>query len=348
MRNQFRFWNFVYLLFIISFILCIAGCERRFKETKFLMSTIVEITAVGSEQNCQQAMEQAFEEIERIDRLMNVYNADSEISRINNSAGKSSVQVSSDTLEVINQSLRISSLTGGAFDITILPLMELWEFGEKMEENDLKRVPSDNEIQEKLKLVDYRKVAIDAAHSAVMLSSPGRRLDVGGIAKGYAVDKVVQTLKTAGIRSALVNAGGDIYAMGSPPDKDSWKVGIQHPRRRAELLGTLELKDKAVATSGDYENFFEVNGKRYCHIMNPRTGRPVEGIMSVTIVAETTTEADALATSVFPLGADDGMKLIEKMDGVDGIIITGNNESDMKILISSGLKDKVQLRPDLQ
>jgi len=325
------------ILIIALLILCATGCEKRFEESKFLMGTIVEITAVGDERDCQQAMKLAFDEIRRIDSLMNVHAEDSEISRINASAGKSAVEVGSDTLTVINQSLRFADLTDGALDITVAPLMDLWGFG-----GESTRVPLDDELKEKLSLVDYKKVHVDKDRSTVELPS-GMRIDVSGIAKGYAVDRAIQVLKDAGIRNAMVNAGGDIYALGSPSKKKLWRIGIRHPRDNSDLLGILQLEDKAVATSGDYENFFEVDGKRYCHIIDTRTGRPVEGIMSVTIVADNTMEADALATAVFPLGPDDGMKLIESLEGVDGLIMTGKNEDDMKILVSSGMEQRVQL-----
>jgi len=325
------------ILIIALLILCATGCEKRFEESKFLMGTIVEITAVGDERDCQQAMKLAFDEIRRIDSLMNVHAEDSEISRINASAGKSAVEVGSDTLTVINQSLRFADLTDGALDITVVPLMDLWGFG-----GESTRVPLDDELKEKLSLVDYKKVHVDKDRSTVELPS-GMRIDVSGIAKGYAVDRAIQVLKDAGIRNAMVNAGGDIYALGSPSKKKLWRIGIRHPRDNSDLLGILQLEDKAVATSGDYENFFEVDGKRYCHIIDTRTGRPVEGIMSVTIVADNTMEADALATAVFPLGPDDGMKLIESLEGVDGLIMTGKNEDDMKILVSSGMEQRVQL-----
>ncbi len=327
-----------YSLCVFLVFLCLTGCEKRFRESKFLMSTIVEITAVGTEEESRQAMMLAFEEIRRIDGLMSVYNPDSEVSRVNEAAGEFAVRVSADTLEVVSESLRIARLTNGAMDITVAPLMELWGFG-----NGENRVPPDDELQEKLLLVDYRKVLADADSSTVRLDLPGMRIDVGGIAKGYAVDSAIRVMKEAGIRNALISAGGDIYAMGAPPGKESWKIGIRHPRARADLLGILELKDRAVATSGDYENFFEVDGKRYCHIMDPGTGRPVQGIMSVTILADTAAEADALATAIFPLGADKGMKLIESLEGVDGIMVTGSEADDMKVMMSSGLENRVQL-----
>jgi len=337
--------NWIILRLICLFIatsltLISSGCEKRFKESKFLLGTIVEITVIGKKQDAQNAAKLAFEEIKRIDNLMNVYNDNSEISQINRASGKSAVAVSADTLEVIDRSIKYARLTNGALDITVGPLMELWGF-----RDGRNRVPSDNELLEKLPLVDYKKISIDRIHSTVSLGSPGMQIDLGAIAIGYAVDKAIQILKEAGMeKSALINAGGEIYALGSPPGKRAWKIGIQHPRRKNDLLGILELKDKAISTSGDYENYFEVNGKRYCHIMNPKTGKPVEGIMSVTIVTDNTTEADALSTALLPMGVENGMKLVERLIGVDYIIVTGNTEEDMKILISSGLKDRVQLK----
>lgn len=314
-----------------------SGCEERFRESRFLLGTVVEITVIGDRSSAQHAMKRAFDEIKRIDDLMNVYNENSEITRINRSAGKSAVIVSPDTLNVIEQSLKFAELTGGALDITVGPLMELWGF-----RGGKKKVPSYKELSEKLPLVDYKKVVVDKAHSSVKAVSPGMQIDVGAIAVGYAVDRAVGVLKEEGIKSALVNAGGEIYALGSPPGKHAWRIGIQHPRRRGELLGILRLKDKAVSTSGDYENFFQVNGRRYCHIMNPKTGKPVEGIMSVTVIADGATEADALSTALFPLGAKGGMKLVEEHEGLDCIIVTGEKEEDMNIIVSSGIKDKVE------
>lgn len=334
--------NFRCLLytFIMSLLIpSIAGCERQFKETKFLMNTVVDITTVGNEQDCQKAMKLAFDEIERIDKLMNVYDRSSEVSRINQMAGKAAVKVSKETLEVITQAIRFARLTDGAMDITISPLMDLWGF-----RDDNKKIPSEGEIKARLPLLDYRKVMVNEADSTVKLTSLGMQIDLGAITPGYAVDRAIQVLKNAGIQNALVNAGGEIYSIGSPPKRKAWRIGIRHPRKPGELLGVVEMSEKGVSTSGDYENFFEVDGRKYCHIIDPKTGRPVEGIMSVTVIAKNTTEADALSTALFPLGAEKGLKLIESLDGVDVIIVTGYNEGDMKVLMSSGIKDKVKLR----
>ena len=327
--------TFVLLVIITAFI---TGCEKRVKKSQFHFGTITDVTAIVKTSADQKAVDLAFDTIKDIDDRMSVYNNNSEVSQINRLAGHSAVKVSSDTLNVIEKALYYSKISDGMFDITVGPLIDIWGF-----RTGKNRTLSDVEISKALLLIDYKKVKIDRSGSTVELTSTGMKMDVGAIAVGYAVDKAVSVLKDNGVKKALVNGGGEIYALGSPPGKDAWRIGIQHPRRSNELLGTIELKDMAVSTSGDYENYFEVNGKRYCHIMNPKTGKPVEGIMSVTVVANTTTEADALSTVLFIMGAKDGMKLAERLDNVECIIITGSNEKDMKILVSSGLKDKVQL-----
>jgi len=328
---------YIYVPIIALIVICATGCEKQFIESKFLMSTMVDITAVGDRGDCHRAMKLAFEEIRRIDSLMNVYGENSEISRINRASGGSAVEVSADTLEVIERSLQYARLTNGALDVTVAPLMELWGFG-----GDSNQIPPDNQLEKTLSLVNYKKIIVDKNRSTIRLASPGMKIDVSGIAKGYAVDRAVQVLKQAGIQSALVNAGGDIYAIGSPQGRGAWRIGIRHPRDAADLLGIVELKNEAIATSGDYENFFEVNGKRYCHIMDTKTGKPVIGIISVTIVADNTAEADALATAIFPLGAEGGMKLIESIKGVDGIIVIGEKNGAMETLISSGMKGRLK------
>lgn len=326
------------LILLIVLTILLSGCEKRVKKSQFHFGTITDITAIIKTSADQKAVDLAFDTMKDIDDRMSVYNNNSEVSQINRFAGQSTVKVSNDTLNVIEKALDYSKISDGMFDITVGPLMDIWGF-----RNGKNRIPSDVEISKALSFIDYKKVKIDRSGSTAELTSTGMKMDVGAIAVGYAVDKAVNVLKDNGVKKALVNGGGEIYALGSPPGKDTWRIGIQHPRRSNALLGTIELKDMAVSTSGDYENYFEVNGKRYCHIMNPKTGKPVDGIMSVTVVADTTTEADALSTVLFIMGAKEGMKLAEKLDNVECIIVTGTNEKDMKVLVSSGLKDKVKL-----
>jgi FAD:protein FMN transferase len=325
-------------ILLITIAVFITGCEKRVKKSQFHFGTITDITAIVKTSADQKAIDLAFDTMKDIDDRMSVYNNGSEVAQINRLAGRSNAKVSNDTLNVIEKALYYSKISDGMFDITVGPLMDIWGF-----RTGKNHIPSDSEISKALSLIDYRKVKIDRSGSTVELISTGMKMDIGAIAVGYAVDKAINVLKDNGIKKALVNGGGEIYALGSPPGKDTWRIGIQHPRRSNALLGTIELKDLAVSTSGDYENYFEVNGKRYCHIMNPKTGKSVEEIMSVTVVAETTTEADALSTVLFIMGAKEGMKLAEKLDNIECIIVTGSSEKDMKVLVSSGLKDKVKL-----
>jgi len=328
------------LLLSAMFTILLSGCEKRVKKSQFLFGTIADITVIAKTSADQKAIDLAFDAMKDIDNRMSSYNNTSEVSQINKLAGRSAVKVSSDTLNVTEKSLYYSKISDGMFDISVGPLMDIWGF-----RSGKQHIPSDEEINNVLPLIDYRKVKIDQSNSTIKLDLKGMRIDLGAIAVGYAVDKAVSVLKDNGIKNALVNGGGEIYALGSPSKKKAWRVGIQHPRRKNEMLGTLELKDMAISTSGDYENYFEMNGKRYCHIMNPKTGKPVEGVMSVTVVANTTIEADALSTALFIMGAENGMKLAEKLNNVECIIVTGTNEKDMKILVSSGLKDKVIFSP---
>ncbi len=334
--------NFVFRLFIFILISILFaptyGCKKQYKRSKFLLNTIVDITVVGQRKEAQKAIAQAFEEIERIENLLSIYKNNSEISKINMKSGFSAVKVSADTINILDKSIEISEITDGAFDITIGPLMDIWGF-----RDGNKRKPSDKDIIEKKKLIGYKNINIDHSQSSVRLSFHGMQLDLGAIAVGFAVDKAIEKLKSIGIKDALINAGGEIYALGTPNGKRSWRVGIQHPRRNNELIGVLELKDKAISTSGDYENYFEVNDKRYHHILSPYTGKPVEGVMSVTVVSDKTVIADALSTAIFPMGAQKGMELIESFNDVECIIITGKDEKDMRVMISKGLRDKVQI-----
>ncbi|MBD3181639.1 FAD:protein FMN transferase [Candidatus Poribacteria bacterium] len=336
MRKQ-KTISFAYcLLSILLTLSCLTACERKHRESSFLMTTIVEITVVGNSGKSNSDIDMAFKEIERIDRLMNVYSEDSEISRINNKAGIETVKVSEDTINVLTLALNLANKTEGALDITIAPLINLWGFGD-----DKHEIPPNDIIAKTIKFVDYTRLKLNSQENTVFLHEKGMKIDVSGIAKGYAVDRAIQILKERGVKNFLVNAGGDIYASGKPPGKDFWTIGIRHPRDSSKLLGVLKLKDKAVATSGDYENYFEVDGVRYCHILNPRTGFPVTDIMSATIIADTTAEADALATAIFPMGADKGMKMAEEMPGVEVIIVTGLDERNMKILKSSGIGEVI-------
>ncbi len=290
------------------------------KQTEMIMGTLVEITIIPAN---EKAIREAFEALNKVDALMSTYKEDSEISILNRE-GKA--QVSEETLEVVEAAIKFSNLTDGAFDITVRPLLDLWKKAKKEE-----KVPTEEEIEEAISLVDYQRIILEA--NQIRLEKKGMQIDLGGIAKGYAVDKAIEALKKNGIKRALVNAGGDLYALGTDRQGEKWQIGVQDPREEDKIIDIIKVKDKAVATSGDYRRYFSLEGKRFSHIVNPKTGLTVQDVpMSVTIIGPDATTTDALSTGVFVLGPEEGMKLIESLPEVEGMIIS----EGMKKLTSQG------------
>ncbi|MDD5561231.1 MAG: FAD:protein FMN transferase [Candidatus Omnitrophica bacterium] len=280
---------------------------RLYRDNRLLMGTFWEVVSPRKESGPI-----VFTEVKRIENLLSKYLPDSEVSLLNR-AGK--LKATPDTFYVLKRAKEFWQESSGAFDITIAPLVELWGFtGQKY------NLPSEDSIKAALKLVGCDKIILHEKDNVVEFKFPGMKIDLGAIGKGFAVDCAVKILKENGIDSCLINAGGQIYALG---DKSGscWKVAIQDPRRQ-EISGTLELKDQSVSTSGDYEQFFFKDGKRYCHIINPKSGYPVNsGITSVTIVADSALEADALSTAVFVLGKEKGEELLKKFPRVTARIL---------------------------
>lgn len=312
------------------------AAQELFKETRLIMGTFAEISVYGpNKESAASAIREAFEEMERLDGLMSNYKSTSELSRINREAPLSPTSCDPELLKVIEKSLAYSTLTEGAFDITVEPLVSKWGFYDGKV-----RVPDAKEIKSILPAVSYRNIDIIKQGDSTLISfrHPDTRIDLGGIGKGYAVDRAVEVLKRRGITSALVNLGGNIYALGHPPGARAWKVGVQHPREKGLLLGYLELRDKAVATSGDYERFFTIDGKRYSHIIDPRTGMPARGVISVTVVADSATEADALSTGAFILGREDGIKLLAGRGGAGGIIAYEDDGGEIDFELTKSVK----------
>jgi FAD:protein FMN transferase len=279
----------------------------------------------------RKAIAAAMVEVTRAEGLMSAWLPDSEVTRIGKSAGGPPIVVDPEVFEVVERSLLISKESGGAFDITVAALRGVWSVNPEHP-----RIPTAAEVQAKLPLIDWRKVILDRERHAVGLAAPGMVIDLGGIAKGYAVDLAVAKLKEMGVTIASVNAGGNLRVIGPHLDRP-WNVGIQNPRDKDKLIAWLGLSDLAVSTSGDYEKFIEQDGKRYCHIIDPQTGMPVMHTQSVTIVAPDACQADGLSTAVFVLGHEKGMALIESLPGVEGVII----DAEGKRYESSGLKGKV-------
>jgi thiamine biosynthesis lipoprotein len=311
----------IYLLFILTTYLSPSHSANLFKYDQVAMGTAVEIALMGeNEESAQKAVSQAFQEIKRVEYLMSPWIESSDVSCINRSAGKDPVKVSPETLEVITRAQEISRLSEGGFDITVGPLVQLWR---KARERGIP--PQMEEIKENLNLVNFRNLKIHDA-GKISLRKKGMTIDLGGIAKGYAVDRAFELLRNLGYRNLIVNAGGDLRVGGSKPD-GPWSVGIQHPREPEKIMARISVSGTAVATSGDYEKFFIHQGKRYHHILNPKNGFPAERCQSVTVLHKEGTMADALATAIFVLGSQRGYALCQKLDGVECLIVDRNGKA---------------------
>ncbi|MFH1339364.1 MAG: FAD:protein FMN transferase [Candidatus Omnitrophota bacterium] len=302
---QFTVYNlqpkFVFLVSVLWFLVYgLCGCQRQplHRSARIMMGTIVEVVSPD-----KRAAEIAFKEIERIENLLSSYKDDSEISRLDRT-GK--IEANPQTLFVIKKAGEFWQETAGAFDVTVAPLLELWGF-----RDGNYRVPERSEIKEALELIGFDKVKISG--NIIEFKIKGMKMSLGAIAKGYAVDCALRELRLAGIKSALINAGGDIYCLGGKNGKP-WRIAIK-AGQEAGFAGYLELKDKAVATAGNYEQYFFAGDKRYSHILDPRTGEPADTeIASVTVIADDCLTADALATSIFVLGDEEGRKLAKRFN----------------------------------
>lgn len=326
-------------LLLSAFICSCSGAkEKIYRKSQILMDTLVTISVVSdSGSKAEKAMDRAFSEIGKLDTMLNIFSDRSEVSAINKGAGISPVRVSPETIEVIEKAVFTSEKTDGAFDPTIGPETSRWDFSGKTSSP-----PDVKTIKEKLGLVGYKKIVIDKEKSTLYLKKKGMLLDLGGIAKGYAADRAVDELKRQGIKAGLVSVAGDIKAFGLKPDKSSWIIGIRNPRPKNkddEIIATIGLKDMAISTSGDYERYFVFNGKRYHHILDPKTGFPADGCRSVSVITQDGVNTDSFSTGVFVLGPEKGMQVLKEI-GFEGIIIDINGN----IHTTPGLRDKIEFK----
>lgn len=310
--------------------------RHRVEETRVAMGSKLTLIAwVADEAAARSAFEAVFAEFDRLDALLSVWKTGSDVLRINAAAGHEAVLVAPETLEVVETAMDMSERTNGMFDITFGALADVWKFDHDQDGS----IPTAAQIAERLPLVGYRNIVLSRRGKTVYLSRPGMRLHLGGIGKGYAVDRSVAILREHGLRDFMIQAGGDLYVAGSKGDRP-WRLGIADPRAAdGPPFAIVELRDKTLSTSGDYERFFMKDGVRFHHILDLRTGQPARQSRSVTLVTSKAVLADALAKGVFVLGPEQGMVLIERMPDVEGVIVSATNE----VLISSGLKDKVTI-----
>lgn len=298
--------NFLVICFLL---LLLNGCQQKplYKDTRMMMGTFVEVSSPD-----ERAAAIAFDEIKRIEDLLSKYKPESEISRLNREGKQRGL--SPETFQIIKKAKEYWQVSDGAFDITVASLMDLWGFTDKRF-----RVPSEEEIKEALAAVGSDKIVLQDSENVIEFNVPGVKVDLGAIAKGFAVDSAIKKLKAEGIISCLINAGGDIFCLGDKNGKP-WNIAIQNPAGPG-FRGSLELKDKAVATSGNYQQYFIKENKRFSHIINPKTGYPANsGVSSVSVIAADCTTADFLATAIFVLGKDKAQTLAEKFTDVEVIL----------------------------
>jgi len=301
------------------------------------MGTYIEITLWGADDAAgAAAIEDAFGEFDRLDRMMTTWLPDSEVSRINAAAGTGkAIAVSPELFECISRSVEFSRISGGLFDITVGGYSGVWKFDE---DND-GSIPEPSLVQERKKLVGWKDLVVGAKGRTVLLRRKGMRITLGGIAKGYAVDRATQILRKRGFTDFIVRAGGDMYVAGRHGDR-RWRVGIRDPRGpRDAIFAAAEVEDMTFSTSGDYERFVVRDGKRYHHILDPRTGYPASASRSVTVMAKDGTTAEGISKILFILGPKEGMAFLAKVPGVEAVIVGPDNE----VHVSPGLKDRLKI-----
>jgi len=286
------------------------------------MGNRFQISAVSKRETwANESIDAAVSEIQRIEKLLTTFSDESETALINRNAGIAPVQVSRETFDLIERSVRLSIVTQGAFDITYGSVdKRLWNF-----DTTMKSLPDKESAKKMVRLVDYRNIVLDKEKTTIFLKMEGMRIGFGGIGKGYAADRAKQVMLDLGIESGIVNASGDLTAWGRQPDGKPWTIGIVNPNAAKEIFSCLNVSDMALATSGNYEKYVTIQGKKYSHTINPRTGLPVTGIKSVTIITRNAEVADAMATPVMVMGTTAGLDMINQIKDIEAIIVDDNN-----------------------
>ncbi len=324
-RASANFATYLLAVFFASAVVVINSCdmlsqkEQIYRRDELFMGTIVSIQLVDKNpDHARNLIDGVLAIMKNLSHEMNSHVPDSEVSTLNRKACNSPISVSTDIISVLKTSMRISELTDGAFDVTVGPLLKLWPI---YKANNF-RVPNRDELVRALSLVGWRNIEIDEKNHTVFFKKKGMQIDLGGIAKGYIVDSAISFLKKYGVKGALINAGGDIYALGSAPDGKAWRIGIQHPRNSKQFMAILEVKNKAIVTSGDYERFIIKNGIRYTHIVDPRTGFTTQKTASVTLIGDNTAFIDGLATAMMVLGEKEGFKTLSNIKRTEGLFVS--------------------------
>ena len=302
--------------------------QQIFKKKQSLLGSPFEITVVAKDSiQGNLFSDLAINEVRRIENLISDWIPTSQISKVNHNAGISPIKVDKEVYDLVDRATKISKLTSGAFDISYASMDRIWKF-----DGSMKEMPTPEEIRKSVEKVGYQNIILNPKDTTIFLKNKGMKLGLGGIGQGYIADKIKVLLQEKGCKSGLVNVSGDINTWGKQPDGQSWTVGIVNPMNKNKVFATFPLDDSAVETSGSYEKYVTFNGKRYSHIIDPRTGYPATGIVSVSVFAKQTEIADALATGIFVLGVEVGLDLVNQLKGIGciivddkGVIHTSNN-----------------------
>jgi len=318
-------------------LMSISCAKEETSRTEYVLGTVCTVRVF--DRTKPSTYDELFNRLKDIEDILSANKDGTDLARINEAAGKNSVIARQETATVLAEALRFSALTDGLLDPSIGPLVKTWNIG-----SENASVPSAAALATALSLVDYRKISLNPETREVYLSDPGMRLDLGAVAKGFAADELVSMLQERGIRRAIIDLGGNIYAMGEKAPGKPWTIGIKDPKNETgNPIMSVPVVNESVVTSGVYERFFEDNGKRFHHILNPKTGNPENnGLISVSIVAKKSIDADALSTSAFLLGEKRGLALVESVDGAEGIFIT----EDGIVTATAGIRDKIRILDD--
>lgn len=307
--------------------------DECFESEIFCMGTNIIQRVYGS--NARETIKEVENEMQRLEALMNFFKASSEIGMLNNYGFKKKIELSREVFYIIKKAKYFSEISHGAFDISLAPIIELWGIFTKNQ-----RVPLEKEIKERMSLVNYNNLILDESENTVKFSKENMKIDLGGIAKGYAADRAAQIYRQNNVNAAFVNLGGNVMVFGEKPDDTNWSIGLQEPfKSRGEIIGVINVRDESVVTSGSYVRYFEDKGIKYHHIIDPRTGYPADSnLMSVTVISQNSMECDALSTAAFVLGYEDGMRLIKDYRA-KAIFIT----KDKKVKMTSNMKEDFYL-----
>lgn len=307
-----------HVLTVLALIISLSvSAQVQHKRKLFLLASPFEMTVVAKDTTEANAyIDMAVGEVKRIENIISDWIPTTQVSEINKNAGIQPVKVSDELLSLVERALKISAVTDGAFDISYASMDKIWKF-----DGSMKEMPSAEAIKKSVARIGYKKIVVDTENKTIYLPEKGMKLGLGGIGQGYIADKIKELLYSKGCKAGLVNVSGDIFAWGRQANGEQWKVGIVNPVNKSKVFALFPLEDSAVETSGSYEKYVTFNGKRYSHIIDPRTGYPASGVVSVSVFAKTTEVADALATGIFVLGVDVGLNLVNQMHGIGCIIV---------------------------